>query len=335
MTNESTASPRLATRRPPTRDLLLLAPIGATVAGILFKELTAPPPMEIPGRKLRVDDRSLHVLSRVSSGPTIVLESGIGMPLTTWSWIFDQFAARGTSVLAYERPGVGFSSGARPPAPERYPEQLMSVLRIAGAPPPYILVGHAVGGLLIRMFAARYPELVAGMVFVDAAHPDQYERSIAKRNGLTESNHVLRRLIAERTVGRPAGFASAHLRPGPDLVQLTNSAALRPSTRRGARREVALSRTRWAAGARQLSGVTCPVAVVSAGSTLSGAPLFVNLHQELAELSDVHRSETVAGADHVTVLTNKEHAERVVDAIAWVRSSMDDGTAAALRDGEE
>jgi pimeloyl-ACP methyl ester carboxylesterase len=55
-------------------------------------------------------------------------------------------------------------------------EDLRAVLTAAQARPPYVLVGHSVGGFNVRLFAGQYPEEAAGVVLVDSSHPDQLSR---------------------------------------------------------------------------------------------------------------------------------------------------------------
>ncbi|HEY6809797.1 MAG TPA: alpha/beta fold hydrolase, partial [Propionibacteriaceae bacterium] len=54
--------------------------------------------------------------------------------------------------------------------------ELRDALREAGLDPPYVLAGHSFGGLPVRAFADLYPALTAGLVLVDASHPDQWVR---------------------------------------------------------------------------------------------------------------------------------------------------------------
>jgi pimeloyl-ACP methyl ester carboxylesterase len=51
---------------------------------------------------------------------------------------------------------------------------LHALLANAGIPGPYVLVGQSVGGINVRVYAARYPEQVVGMVLVDSAHEEQF-----------------------------------------------------------------------------------------------------------------------------------------------------------------
>lgn len=76
--------------------------------------------------------------------------------------------ATSAKVVAYSRAGHG-KSDPRPEAPTIAARtgELEQLIATAGLKPPFVLVGHSYGGFLIRSFAARHPEQVAGMVFVD------------------------------------------------------------------------------------------------------------------------------------------------------------------------
>ncbi|MFH0782513.1 MAG: alpha/beta hydrolase [Pseudomonadota bacterium] len=54
--------------------------------------------------------------------------------------------------------------------------ELHEVLRKTGLQPPYILVGHSLGGLYMSLYARTYPEDVAGLILLDSMHPEQIER---------------------------------------------------------------------------------------------------------------------------------------------------------------
>ena len=85
-----------------------------------------------------------------------------------------QFA---TSVL-YDRSGTGWSDHAElPRSATEVTDELRSLLRVAGVPAPYVLVGHSLGGLYARRFAQRFPADVAGLVFLDPAHEDYTTKS--------------------------------------------------------------------------------------------------------------------------------------------------------------
>lgn len=101
-------------------------------------------------------------------GPLVVFESGMSAPAACWV-----HTQRGVSVhartLSYDRAGYGGSDvDARPRTLERLAEDLAAVLDAAGETAPVVLVGHSWGGPILRCFADRYPERVAGLVFIDA-----------------------------------------------------------------------------------------------------------------------------------------------------------------------
>lgn len=129
----------------------------------------APP----PGDWVQVDGRRLHARRTGpsdSTGPSIVIEAGGGSSSVMWWPLQDRLAHRAT-VVTYDRAGLGWSPTAPLPRTiEQRADELRAMLRAAAVPAPYVLVGLSYGGPLIRVFAARHRELVAGMVFVDASH---------------------------------------------------------------------------------------------------------------------------------------------------------------------
>jgi pimeloyl-ACP methyl ester carboxylesterase len=111
---------------------------------------------------------------RPGRSPTIVFESGLGDGLEVWADVIDQLGSD-AAYFAYSRPGYGDSENLEPPAAARNSEQASTLLRVllhaARVRPPYVLVGHSLGGLYIAHFTATYPEQVAGLVFVDGRPP--------------------------------------------------------------------------------------------------------------------------------------------------------------------
>lgn len=98
---------------------------------------------------------------------TVIFESGFGTDLRAWRKVAPE-VAKSARVLAYSRAGHGKSD----PRPEprtiaQNTAELEQLLASAKLAPPYILVGHSYGALLMRSFAARHPGAVAGMVLVD------------------------------------------------------------------------------------------------------------------------------------------------------------------------
>jgi pimeloyl-ACP methyl ester carboxylesterase len=89
-------------------------------------------------------------------------------------------------ACAFDRSGLGWSE----PSPNtrtlsNYIQEQRTLLARAGVEPPYVLVGHSAGGLYVRVYAHQYPDEVAGIVLVDAAHEDLDVRppeSVTKMN---------------------------------------------------------------------------------------------------------------------------------------------------------
>jgi pimeloyl-ACP methyl ester carboxylesterase len=104
-----------------------------------------------------------------------------------WVWVQPAVAAT-TRVCAYDRAGWGWSDdGPAPRDAAQHARELRTLLERAGVPGPYVLVGHSLGGLYARSYADHYPEGVAGMVLVDASHPDQARRFSPEQRAEDES----------------------------------------------------------------------------------------------------------------------------------------------------
>src|ERR1043165_1357850 len=116
--------------------------------------------IDVGGHKLR--------LKIAGTGtPTVVLEYGLGGSINDWNDVFPE-VARFTRVVAYDRAGYGKSEpGPEPRSQTRIATELHTLLQRAQIAPPYILVGHSLGGANIRAFAYLFKDEVAGLVFVD------------------------------------------------------------------------------------------------------------------------------------------------------------------------
>lgn len=115
-----------------------------------------------------IGGRHLNMLVVGHGTPTVVLESGLGAAIGAWALVQPRIQAF-TSVVAYDRAGYGLSDSPvkTPRSAEDIALDLHSGLHSAGIPPPYILVGHSMGGFYIRSFAHQFPNEVAGLVLVD------------------------------------------------------------------------------------------------------------------------------------------------------------------------
>jgi pimeloyl-ACP methyl ester carboxylesterase len=115
---------------------------------------------------------------RGSGAPTAVLDAGLGNPSSVWLEVQRQ-ASAGGRVCRWDRPGLGRSPRAPAPRDSRViATELRDLLRAARIPGPYVLVGASFGGLNAQYFARTWPGEVAGVVLVDAVHPDLDRRIV-------------------------------------------------------------------------------------------------------------------------------------------------------------
>lgn len=128
------------------------------------------------GRLVDVGGYRLHLYCVGEGSPTVLLEAGGGNPWLAWYKVQPQ-VAQFTRVCSYDRAGLGWSDASpNPPTAKEIATELHTLLANAGISGPYVLVGHSLGGMYVRMFQSRYPSEVVGLVLVDSSHPDQTAR---------------------------------------------------------------------------------------------------------------------------------------------------------------
>lgn len=131
-------------------------------------------PME--GRLVEVGGRKMHIHCTGQGSPTVILDSGLGDSYLSWRKVQPEIA-KFTRVCSYDRAGLGYSdSSAQPRTSRVIAEELRALLQAAGVPPPYVIAGHSMGGYDVRVYTDLYRNEIAGMVLVDASHPDQENR---------------------------------------------------------------------------------------------------------------------------------------------------------------
>jgi len=127
------------------------------------------------GRWIDIGQGSRHYLLEKGLGaPTVLFEAGIAATNLNWCHI-QEIVSRFTATASYDRGGLGWSTPARTPrTPANIAAELHVLLQRAGIQPPYILVGHSFGGLVMRRFALLYPEEVSGIVLVDPMRLEEW-----------------------------------------------------------------------------------------------------------------------------------------------------------------
>ena len=178
-----------------------------------------------PGDLVDVGGYRLHLLctgSQTAGHPTVVLDASFPGTVSTWAWVQPKLA-QATRVCAYDRAGLGWSDAG--PAPRdalSHARELHTLLQHAQVAGPYVLVGHSLGGLSVRMYADQYPEDVAGMVLIEGTNPEAW-----RRLGKPEGVGVDRTQLAVAPFLARLGIF--RLRPDPGAWPRSRSAAPRTS----------------------------------------------------------------------------------------------------------
>ena len=130
-----------------------------------------------PGKFVDVGGRRIQIDCRGSGTPTVVFESGLDLSGSlSWVGVHDSIA-KTTRACAYSRAGIMWSDptdGAQ--TGTKIADDLHTALTNAGERPPYVLVAHSLGGPYAMIYTKYFGSDVAGLVFVDASHPDQVSR---------------------------------------------------------------------------------------------------------------------------------------------------------------
>lgn len=127
----------------------------------------------MPGQLYRVDGHNMRLDCTGSGSPTLVLDSGLGNDGLVWSGV-QPVLAETTRVCSYDRAGMGWSDSVPLPRDaDHIADQLHGLLAAAQINGPIVLMGHSIAGIYIRDYAKRYPQQVAGLIFVDGSTPWQ------------------------------------------------------------------------------------------------------------------------------------------------------------------
>ncbi len=165
----------------PRRIILGLLAFGLilAIAGAIFENISEARDRRLNpmrGKLFDVGGHKMHIDCMGEGSPAVILESGLGDTYVSWRKVQPQIA-KFTRVCSYDRAGIGYSdSGSQPRTSKVIAGELHALLQAAGIAPPYVLVGHSLGGYNVRLYASLYRSEIAGMVLVDASHPDQENR---------------------------------------------------------------------------------------------------------------------------------------------------------------
>jgi pimeloyl-ACP methyl ester carboxylesterase len=263
-------------------------------------------------------DRTLHAILAGpidSPEPLVILEAGAFGFSADWAAVQAKLGARGLRSLAYDRAGLGFSHpGPEPRDGGAIVRDLEKLLAHLGEPGPFVLCGHSMAGLHVRLFAARNAERVVGVVLVDATTPEAMDSKMI--SGFVQHFGAASRLAAW---GAEAGLLGPLSGTGlGDAIGLEGApgaekrwAFANPAHNHWAAQEVGC----WADSAREARNAGAfdprlPVAVI-----LTGTPADRNGLRALqiapAKASRHGLVDYVAGASHATML-NGIYADAII-----------------------
>ena len=269
---------------------------------------------DIGGRRLRVVRAG-----PINDRPTIVLEHGAFGCASDWAVVQAKLAAMGLASIAYDRAGLGHSDpGPAPRDGRAIAADLQVLLAVLGESRPVVLVGHSMGGLMVRVYALAQPKQVLGLVLVDAVTPEVMASRVGAQ-AVRAFGRALRLATHTARLGlhRPLAVVAG------DRIRLDREASLEkrriwgsPSHARGASAEV----DQWAqtsdqAKARDLPA-RLPVAVVTAGGAET-ATVLKEIQMIPAIASKAGYIEHVPGAGHASLLGLK-YADPILRGITHV-----------------
>ena len=174
--------------------IVVLVIVSLALTGFLYQTIASAvdssryPP---PGKLIDVGGYRLHLYCTGTShagSPTVILEAGGGGSSVSSSTVQPGVASF-TRVCSYDRAGYGWSdNGPLPRTAGRIVTELHTLLARAGVPGPYVLVGGSYGGLIVRLYAYRYPQQVVGLVLVDSISEEVVRYPELRANGALVAN---------------------------------------------------------------------------------------------------------------------------------------------------
>lgn len=290
--------------------------------------------------------RRLNIFCTGKGSPTVVFDSGLGDGTRVWGLIQPAIGEH-SRACSYDRAGLGFSDPpVRPSTSANEVDDLHRLLHAAHLKPPYILVGHSLGGMNVKLYAETYLSEVAGLVFVDPSHEDLGKGAWAidpeSRKTYAPYMAALQRCLD----ARPEDFV-----PGSELVQNCGpfpdprySAAINAvESERGKLRgrlqtRISEQENVWFTSADQVRAAyrplgTIPIIVLTHEAFPRGSAetqeqrnaknkLWIDLHDQIAAMSTRGKRVTVENTGHYIQL---EQPQAVVDAILEVLRSARGG----------
>lgn len=298
------------------------------LSGLAFRLFSSKPVP--PGKLVDVNGTKLHIRAEGQKNdlPTLILESGAGGGTDVFHWV-NEGLKNNMRVVRYDREGKEFSESSKDSiTPEFYARQLHQLLEIAGEKPPYILVGHSMGGVYNRIFRDLYPNEVKGLVFVDSSHPEQWK--LLAEDGLFPKNQIpLIKFVATLADMGIMGAYNEIFNPKSideylpqecrnrkmDLTAYSGDVYRRSLKENNINDDILLR----AGQAGRLDSL--PVLVFTATKQYGDPQIWFEMQKELKELSTKGKHFYI-DANHGTIITKKENAEIINKEILLMAESI-------------
>ncbi|MDT9597769.1 alpha/beta fold hydrolase [Sphingosinicella rhizophila] len=295
------------------------------------------------GKLVDIGGRKMHLDCRGGGTPTVVLEAGLDSNGSlAWSSVHDELAAI-SRTCAYDRAGIMWSEPKSTPQDgEAVATDLHKLLAASGEKGPFVMAGHSLGGPYLMNYTRLYGDEVAGLVFVDASHADQFQRFKAAGLPMPEMSSGLPQLLAATSwSGVLRLLMPSSAQPGfPAEAAAASRAYIGTSFGSAMKEAEALDRIMAQGGKLRALGDR-PLVVLTAAKPMpkeireqigfteanaaTQARLWKQLHEEEASWSTRSRHEIVPDAGHYIQFDRPDVVIRAVrDVVGQVRAGRPD-----------
>ncbi len=309
--------------------VLVLAAAGLVGASAAVLAATEPP----RGRMVDIGEgRRLRLVCDgppATAKPVVWMESGAWGIAADWAAVQAGLADQGYRSCAYDRAGLGYSDpGPSPRDADAITADLDRLIAASGEQGPFVLVAHSAGGLYLRNYTGLRPELVKGIVLVDAMTPEAVrQRQLAGFvSSFQRSSKWLARAAAVGLM-KPVALTNSADRIGLPRAAIPEKRHALGSARHN--RTAANEVQSWTlaieqAGSTPPFDLDWPVAVVTARRDATEGPMaaFMRMRSEPARVSKRGRYDEVDGAEHATLL-GQTYGGRIVEAVKFVAGEID------------
>ncbi len=311
------------------------AALAAALGGGLAYQLTATAQdrrrLSPPGRLVDAGGHRLHLLimGEEHHGPTVVLEAG-GMATSPQWALIQPGIADFARVVSYDRAGLGWSEpGPTPRDALTIAHELHTALRNAGLPGPYVLVGASLGGPYATVFADAFRDETAALALVDSVHPDQLQRLPPQAQRALAALRIANRMLpflAALGMTHLVDVTGVLLGGLPSQLPVGAATQLRafahwPGHWSAVNDEVAVWDDTMEQMRRAMDHGTLqelPLVVLTApdnpGMEAMREP-WLDMQRDLASISTTATHNVVTGAGHISMATEPEPIQKVIQAV--------------------